>query len=61
MEKPLHEEIFGLELVNMEAFEALMLDDLKPKRQTIANIMAYSKALEIKNYKSLGQQEIILN
>lgn len=61
MEKPLHEEYYGQELVNIELFEALMLDDLKPKKQTIAKIMAYSKALTIRCYESLGQQEVILN
>ena len=61
MEIPLHEEFYGQELVNMELFEALMLDDLKPKKQTIANLMAYSKALSVRCYESLGQQETILN
>lgn len=61
MEKPIHEEFYGQELVNFEVFEALMMDDLKPKKQTIAKIMAYSKALTIHCYESLGCQETILN
>ena len=61
MEKPVHEEFYGQELVSIEVFEALMMDDLKPKKQTIANIMAYSKALSVRCYDSLGSQETILN
>lgn len=61
MEKPVHEEFYGQELANLEVFEAFMMDDLKPKKQTIANIMAYSKALAVQCYESLGQQETILN
>tara|TARA_R110002050_G_scaffold286088_1_gene436095 strand:- start:47856 stop:48041 length:186 start_codon:yes stop_codon:yes gene_type:complete len=61
MEKPVHEEFYGHELANLEVFEALMMDDLKPKKQTIANIMAYSKAVTFQCYESLGQQESILN
>ena len=61
MEKHLHEEFYGQEFVNLEVFEALMMDDLKPKKQTIANIMAYSKALTVQCYESLGCQETILN
>jgi hypothetical protein len=61
MEKPVHEEFYGQELANFEVFEALMMDDLKPKKQTIANLMAYSKALAVNCYQSLGCQETILN
>ena len=61
MEAPLHEEFYGQKLASIELFEALMLDDLKPRKQTIANIMAYSKALDVRCYDSLGDQETILN
>jgi len=61
MDITLHEQNHGQKIVNLEAFEALMMNDLKPKQSTIKNIMAYSKALSVECYDSLGQQETILN
>lgn len=58
MQQPLHE----LKNTNQQ------LDDMKeatvgmkPSRQTIRNIMAYSQALKVRNYQGIGQAEQILN
>ena len=61
MDITIHEELFGQENLNIDAFEALMMDNLKPRQKTINNIMAYSKALSVSTYDSLGQQDTILN
>ena len=61
MDITIREELFGQENFNLDAFEALMMDELKPKPQTISNIMAYSRALSVSTFDSLGQQETILN
>jgi hypothetical protein len=58
MQQPLHE----LKNTNQQ------LDDMKeatvemrPSRQTVRNILAYSKALKVNKLKSIGQTEQILN
>lgn len=61
MDKPLPQNFSEYSNDCIETLEALMTEEMKPKKQTIANLMAYSKALKIENYSTLGQQEIILN
>ena len=61
MDITLHENNHGEKLVSLEAFEDLMMGNLKPSKTTIKNIMAYSKALSIKKFDCLGEQETILN
>jgi hypothetical protein len=61
MDITLHEKNHGQQIVNLDAFEAVAMNDLKPKSNIIKNLMAYSKALKVNDYKTLGKQELILN
>lgn len=61
MDITLHEKNHGQKIVNLESFEDLMMGNLNPTKTTIKNIMAYSRALSIKKFDCLGEQETILN
>ena len=61
MEITLHEKNHGQKTQNLEAFEDLMMGNLKPNETTLKKIMAYSRALSIKKFDCLGEQETILN
>lgn len=61
MDITLHEEFYGRKMVSQEASDASTMHRFVPKKQTIANIMAFSRALSVNTYDHLGVQEIILN
>jgi hypothetical protein len=61
MDITLHEEFYGQKSLNQEAVDASLQERIVPKKQTIATIMAYSRALSIQCYETLGQEETILN
>ena len=61
MDITLHEEFYGQKSLKEEIVDAFNKETIVPARDTIKNIMAYSKALAVREYESVGQQEIILN
>ncbi len=61
MDITIHEEFHGQKSLNQEAIDASAQERIVPKKQTIASIMAYSGALSVRCYETLGQQESILN
>ena len=61
MDTPLHKEFFERKSLKLVIKEALEATPILPNQNTIKNIMAYSKALSVSQYESLGQQEMNLN
>lgn len=61
MDITIHEEFYGQKSLNQEASPHVEPQKMIVHRQTITNIMAYSKALSVSCFDSLGTQEIILN
>jgi hypothetical protein len=61
MDITLHEESYGQKSLKSEIVSAFKEKGTSPERETIKNIMAYSKALSISQFDTLGQQESNLN
>ncbi|MGB0391557.1 MAG: hypothetical protein ACPGRC_01310 [Salibacteraceae bacterium] len=61
MDITLHEESYGQKSLKKEVVAAFKELSAKPSRDTIKNIMAYSRALSVSDYESLGKQELNLN
>lgn len=61
MDITLHEELYGQTFLNPKENKTSSKPKLKAKKETIKNLMNYSRALSVNCYDSLGQQETILN
>ncbi|MFT4754129.1 MAG: hypothetical protein ACI9GM_001008 [Salibacteraceae bacterium] len=61
MDITLHEESYGQKSLKSELAEAFSAEGLPAQRETIKNIMAYSKALSVNQFGTLGKQETNLN
>lgn len=61
MNKPLHSNFNELPSQEINEFDSFTNGKLKARRSTINKILAYSKALSINGYQSIGTQETILN
>ncbi len=61
MDKTLHEEFYGQKSIKNEVIDFFTENEVKPHRDKIKNIMAFSKALTVGQYESIGPQETILN
>jgi ribosomal protein S15P/S13E len=61
MDITLHEELYGQTFLDSKANDASSKPKLRAKKETIKNLMDYSRALSVNCYDSLGQQETILN
>lgn len=61
MDITLHEEFYGQTFLNPKAEKSSGGSKIRARKETIKNLMAYSRALSVKSYESLGQQETILN
>lgn len=61
MDITIHEESYGQTSLKADIISAFQSEAVQPKRNTIKNLMAYSKALTVNQYDTLGQQEINLN
>jgi hypothetical protein len=61
MDITLHEESYGQKSLKTEIVNAFHSESIKVHGDTIKNLMAYSKALAVNQYQSLGQQENNLN
>mgnify|MGYP000050051916 CR=1 FL=1 len=61
MDITLHEESYGQKSLKSEIAKAFSADGISAQRNTIKNIMAYSKALSVGQFDTLGQQETNLN
>ncbi len=61
MDITLHEKLYGQIFLNSKTEKSVGESKIKVRKETIKNLMAYSRALSVSNYESLGQQEVILN
>lgn len=61
MDITLHEELYGQTFLNPKTEKSNGEPKIRARKETIKNLMAYSRALSVKSYESLGQQETILN
>lgn len=61
MDKTLHEEFYGQKSIEKEVISYFSDQEVKPHRDKIKNIMAFSKAFSVDQYDTLGQQETNLN
>lgn len=61
MDITLHEESYGQKSLKKVVAALFQEEGVKPKNDTIKNIMAYSRSLSVNKFETLGTQDINLN